>query len=400
MKNKRLPFILAMVILSFGTGYEIGTTKNIQEPVVESVQNINLNLGTYKQVWNTILERYLESETVDSAKVIDESIKGMVKSLDDPYSGYMNSDETQIFMSDLDSELEGIGAVLGMDEDLIVVETPLKGSPAEASGLKTGDLIIEVDSVSIEGQNLYEVVKKIRGPKGSKVTLGIIRKDDKTVTNLDIEITRDKITLDSVTFEEIEELFYVSINQFSDDTANEFKNAVTKALAAGSKGIILDLRFNGGGYLDSAVKILGEFLEPNSAAVQMLGKTTDLSRTINANGPGRLLDTPIVVLINQGSASASEIVAGTLQDYKKAIVVGVQSYGKGTIQDVIPFEDGSTLRLTIAKWLTAKGQDINKNGITPDLEVILSESDLSNKFDAQLDKAKQVLRNSELVSSI
>jgi carboxyl-terminal processing protease len=303
-------------------------------------------------------------------------------------------------MSDLDSELEGIGAVLGMDEDLIVVETPLKGSPAEASGLKTGDLIIEVDSVSIEGQNLYEVVKKIRGPKGSKVTLGIIRKDDKTVTNLDIEITRDKITLDSVTFEEIEELFYVSINQFSDDTANEFKNAVTKALAAGSKGIILDLRFNGGGYLDSAVKILGEFLEPNSAAVQMLGKTTDLSRTINANGPGRLLDTPIVVLINQGSASASEIVAGTLQDYKKAIVVGVQSYGKGTIQDVIPFEDGSTLRLTIAKWLTAKGQDINKNGITPDLEVILSESDLSNKFDAQLDKAKQVLRNSELVSSI
>jgi len=270
------------------------------------------------------------------------------------------------------------------------VETPLKGSPAEAAGLQTGDIIVAVDGNDIADQSLLEVVKQIRGPKGTKVKLNIVREDSKEA--LEIVITRDEITIDSVTYEQQDDLFYISINQFSDDTLKEFQTAATTALLNGSKGIILDLRFNGGGYLDSAVHILGEFLEVNQPAVQMKGKTPQTNRTINTNGPSRLADIPVVVLINQASASASEIVAGTLQDFGKAIVVGQTSYGKGTVQDVIPFQDGSTLRITIAKWLTGRGQDINDNGITPDFIVDITEQNVADEFDSQLEKAREILK--------
>ena len=328
---------------------------------------------------------------IDSENIIDGSIKGMVKALDDPYSSYMNSEETQMFMSDLDSELEGIGAVLGMSEKGVVVETPLKGSPAESAGVETGDVIVQVDLQDIQDLELLEVVKLIRGESGTFVTLGIVREGEDDL--LEIEIKRDQITLDSVTFEKQDDLFYISINQFSDDTLKEFQKATSEALLSGARGIILDLRFNGGGYLESAVHILGEFLDNESAAVQMVGKTPEFSKTIFTSGPSRLSELPVAVLINRASASAAEIVAGTLQDFGKAVIIGETSYGKGTIQDVVPFSDGSTLRITIAKWLTAKGQDINKHGITPDLEVEITEQDIKNAFDSQLDAAKKAISN-------
>jgi len=390
MKKNNLPIIVVLTLLSFGLGYDLGNSQSQEVILSPEVKQTGLNLENYENVWSTILDRYLESETIDRGEVLDQSIKGMVKALDDPYSSYMNPDETEMFMSDLDSELEGIGAVLGMEETRVVVETPLKGSPAEAAGLQTGDIIVAVDGNDIADQSLLEVVKQIRGPKGTKVKLNIVREDSKEA--LEIVITRDEITIDSVTYEQQDDLFYISINQFSDDTLKEFQTAATTALLNGSKGIILDLRFNGGGYLDSAVHILGEFLEVNQPAVQMKGKTPQTNRTINTNGPSRLADIPVVVLINQASASASEIVAGTLQDFGKAIVVGQTSYGKGTVQDVIPFQDGSTLRITIAKWLTGRGQDINDNGITPDFIVDITEQNVADEFDSQLEKAREILK--------
>lgn len=390
MKKNNLPIIVVLTLLSFGLGYDLGNSQSQEVILSPEVKQTGLNLENYENVWSTILDRYLESDAIDRGEVLDQSIKGMVKALDDPYSSYMNPDETEMFMSDLDSELEGIGAVLGMEENRVVVETPLKGSPAEAAGLQTGDIIVAVDGNDIADQSLLEVVKQIRGPKGTKVKLNIVREDSKEA--LEIVITRDEITIDSVTYEQQDDLFYISINQFSDDTLKEFQTAATTALLNGSKGIILDLRFNGGGYLDSAVHILGEFLEANQPAVQMKGKTPQTNRTINTNGPSRLADIPVVVLINQASASASEIVAGTLQDFGKAIVVGQTSYGKGTVQDVIPFQDGSTLRITIAKWLTGRGQDINKHGITPDYIVDITEQNVADEFDSQLEKAREILK--------
>jgi len=389
MKKNSLPIIVVLSLLSFGLGYDLGNAQNSPMIVSEVQPSSNLDLEIYEDVWSTILDRYLESGNIDKNTVIDESIKGMVKALDDPYSSYMNSEETEMFMSDLDSELEGIGAVLGMESERVVIETPLKASPAEAAGLQTGDIIVAVDGNDITDQGLLEVVKQIRGPKGTTVVLSIIR--EKSQEAFDVNIVRDKITLESVTFEQQDDLFYISINQFSDDTLKEFQSAATQALLNDSKGIILDLRFNGGGYLDSAVHILGEFLETNLPAVQMQGKDVQSSKTLTTSGPARLNNLPVAVLINQASASAAEIVAGTLQDFGRAIVVGQKSYGKGTIQDVIPFRDGSTLRITIAKWLTGKGQDINENGISPDFMVEISEEDVNNSFDSQLEKARELL---------
>ncbi len=391
MKPVKIPSLIILLLLSFGLGYDFGST-NMDNVLIESEKSsLDLDLSHYEDVWETVIDRYLDVSNIDSENIIDGSIKGMVKALDDPYSSYMNSEETQMFMSDLDSELEGIGAVLGMSEKGVVVETPLKGSPAESAGVETGDVIVQVDLQDIQDLELLEVVKLIRGESGTFVTLGIVREGEDDL--LEIEIKRDQITLDSVTFEKQDDLFYISINQFSDDTLKEFQKATSEALLSGARGIILDLRFNGGGYLESAVHILGEFLDNESAAVQMVGKTPEFSKTIFTSGPSRLSELPVAVLINRASASAAEIVAGTLQDFGKAVIIGETSYGKGTIQDVVPFSDGSTLRITIAKWLTAKGQDINKHGITPDLEVEITEQDIKNAFDSQLDAAKKAISN-------
>ena len=391
MNTIKTPFLIIMLLLSFGIGYDIGSSESDGIYIEDLETNVDLDLAHYENVWDTVLDRYLNVNEIQSDAIIDGSIKGMVKALDDPYSSYMNAEETEMFMSDLDSELEGIGAVLGISDKGVTVETPLKGSPAEAAGIQTGDVIVEVDYEDIQALGLLEVVKLIRGEKGSNVTLGIIREDETGL--IEIEITRDKITLDSVTYEKLDNLFYISINQFSDDTLKEFQNATTEALLSGAEGIVLDLRFNGGGYLESAVHILGEFLDNESAAVQMVGKTPEYTKTIFTSGPSRLSDMPVAVLINQASASAAEIVAGSLQDFGRAVVIGETSYGKGTIQDVVPFGDGSTLRITIAKWLTAKGQDIDENGIVPDVEVQITDNDIANEFDSQLDAAKQALRN-------
>ena len=391
MKTIKTPLIILLLALSFWTGYDIGSTESEGIYIEDAETNVDLDLAHYENVWDTVLDRYLNVNEIESEAIIDGSIKGMVKALDDPYSSYMNAEETEMFMSDLDSELEGIGAVLGVSDKGVTVETPLKGSPAESAGVQTGDVIVEVDFEDVQDLELLEVVKLIRGEKGSVVTLGIIREGESEL--LEIEITRDKITLDSVTYEKLDDLFYISINQFSDDTLKEFQNATTEALLSGSKGVVLDLRFNGGGYLESAVHILGEFLDDESAAVQMVGKTPEYTKTIFTSGPSRLADLPVAVLINQASASAAEIVAGSLQDFGRAVVIGQTSYGKGTIQDVVPFGDGSTLRITIAKWLTAKGQDIDENGITPDMIVEITTQDIAKEFDSQLDAAKKALRN-------
>jgi carboxyl-terminal processing protease len=391
MNTIKTPFLIIMLVLSFGIGYDMGSSTSDGIYIEDLETNVDLDLAHYENVWDTVLDRYLNVNEIQSDSIIDGSIKGMVKALNDPYSSYMNAEETKMFMSDLDSELEGIGAVLGMSDKGVIVETPLKGSPAEASGIQTGDIIVEVDNEDIQGLGLLEVVKLIRGEKGTTVTLGIIRENETGL--IETKITRDKITLDSVTYEKLDNLFYISINQFSDDTLKEFQNATTEALLSGAEGIVLDLRFNGGGYLESAVHILGEFLDNESAAVQMVGKTPEYTKTIFTSGPSRLSDVPVAVLINQASASAAEIVAGSLQDFGRAVVIGETSYGKGTIQDVVPFGDGSTLRITIAKWLTAKGQDIDGNGIVPDVEVQITDKDIANEFDSQLDAAKQALRN-------
>jgi len=327
---------------------------------------------------------------IDDDEAVYGAIKGLLNSLGDPYSAFMTPEESEIFQSSLNSELEGIGAELTIENSLLTVVSPLKDSPAEKAGLKPGDIIVEIDHEDATEYSFFEAVQNIRGEKDTEVTLTILREGLDEA--LELTITRGTIEIDSVSTEELEDgLFYISINQFSDDTEKEFFAATNQAILLQPKGIILDLRFNGGGYLESAINILGEFLANNEIGVIIESGASKKRDAMTIHGQQRLADIPLVILINEGSASASEILAGALQDYEKAFIMGEQSYGKGTVQEVEILNDGSSLRLTIAKWLTPHERSINELGITPDEVVELNEEDLKNEIDSQLEAAKKHL---------
>ncbi len=395
-----------LLILGLVASYSIGYhASNNSVQVTPYNENYTLNtqdkprvaFGRFQQVLGLINQNYIYLDEVSTQNLEDTIVKGLVAGLEDDHSSYLTPEESKIFMENLDQNLVGIGAELTIEDGIIYVVTPLVSSPAEKAGLLPEDVIISVDGEDITQLNLLEVIQKIRGEKGTSVTLGILRSE---TDPFEITIVRDVINLDSVTHEDLEDdIFYIRINQFSNDTSHEFKTAATKALLDQPKGIILDLRFNGGGYLESAIEILGEFLDKDQVAVSTQKQSDQIQNQMNANGTGRLQGIPVVVLINKGSASASEILAGTLQDYDIATIIGENSYGKGSVQEVIPFKDGAHLKLTVAKWLTAKGRDIDKVGLKPDIEISISKEDLENEIDRQLEEAKLYLKELKIADN-
>ncbi len=356
-----------------------------------------IDMSHFEEVWEVIQESFVGHDNIDKDRAIDGALKGFVQSLGDPHSEYYSEEESQIFLSSLDSELEGIGAELTDENGYLEVVTPLKGSPAEAAGLMAGDIIVSVDGNDIRGQELLEVISRIRGEKGTRVELGVVENiEDLYSSKRDISIVRDTIEVPSVYTELLEdeenEYFYISVNQFSDDTEAEFLEAVNQILVDQPDGLIMDLRFNGGGYLSTAVDMLGDLVEEGTKIVNIQESSAKLESEIYASGKARITDIPLVVLVNGASASASEIVAGAIQDTGRGIVIGTETYGKGTVQELIPFSDNSTLRLTVSKWLTPMGTDIDKEGIKPDILVDFTEEDLDGEVDVQLEKAKEYLR--------
>lgn len=357
-----------------------------------------LDMSHFAEVWSVIQEDFVGHDNIDKERAIDGALKGFVEGLGDPHSEYYSEEESEVFLSNLHSELEGIGAELTDENGWLEVVTPLKGSPAERAGLKTGDVIVSVDGNDIRDLDLLEVIGLIRGEKGSKVTLGIVESIEALYsTKKDVTITRDTIEVPSVYTEVIEDgeldYFYISVNQFSDDTEAEFLEAVNQILVDEPDGLILDLRFNGGGYLTTSVDMLGDLLENGQKVVNIQQSSAKLENEIYSAGQARITETPLVVLVNEASASASEIVAGAIQDNKRGVVVGTQTYGKGTVQELIPFSDNSTLRLTVSKWLTPLGTDIDKEGIKPDIVIDFTEEDIELAKDVQLEKAKEYLRS-------
>jgi carboxyl-terminal processing protease len=359
--------------------------------LTQNPEKVSLNL--FWEVWNEVEKNYLIEENIDYEKMIYGAIRGMVNSLGDPYTVFMDPIESKEFLESLDGTLEGIGAELTVEDGNLKIVTPLKNSPAEKAGLKPNDIIFKINEDFANDFTLFEAITKIRGPKGSTVELSILRTglSDPII----IEITRDSIVLDSVTFEKLEEeIYYISINQFSDTTYQDFLKIISTndLVVKKPKGLIIDLRYNGGGYLSSAVNLLSIFLPDKTEAVIIRQKDKN-DEVLYTRGLPKLSDIPLVVLLNEGSASASEIMAGALRDYEKAIIMGVKSFGKGTVQEVEHFRDLSSIRLTIAKWLTPKGTDINETGLFPDIEVEIKEEDYENKFDRQKDEALKYLKN-------
>lgn len=383
--------------MQYGTPEEKAKVVRLPSPsqkiseVFDGYQFSDVDLGLFWDVWKRVNENYVDAEVLNIDDRVYGAIKGMVASIGDPYTVFMTPDETQEFDQTLSGTLQGIGAELSVKDGNLVVISPLKNSPAEKAGLLPGDIVYKIEGKLTNEMTLFEAVIKIRGQKGTSVTLTVIRKG--VSSPFDVIIVRDNIHIESVSWEdEGKGIFYISINQFSDSTKTEFNKVVSDILLKEPKALILDLRFNGGGYLDIAVDILSEFLASDEEAVMIKRRDGERKEVVKVSGASRLKDIPVVVLANNGSASASEIVAGAIQDHKRGIVIGEKTFGKGSVQEVEKLKDGSSLRITIAKWLTPLGRSIDGVGIEPDIKVALTPEDVKKEKDPQLDEALKYVK--------
>jgi carboxyl-terminal processing protease len=405
-KSTRIASYIAIFGIVFSTGLLVGNSMPTHSLVNEPAGNTtnilgglttkdqpsqDISLKTFWQVRDILQKKYIHTEKLDGQAMSYGAVKGMVEALDDPYTEFMDPQDTLDFNESLNSELEGIGAEMTVRDQLLLVVSVLKGSPAEKEGLLPDDVILQIDGLPVSDLSLYDAIKKIRGKKGTTVVLTVIRKDK--TDPFEIKITRDTITVESVMSEEVSPgIWHVSLNQFSDDTKMEFNRILNEIKLKNPKGIILDLRFNGGGYLDGAVDILSGFIRGEKQVVSIDYRDDKSDEKLKTSGNPQFPDLPLVVLINKGSASASEIVAAAIQDLKRGLLMGETSYGKGTVQEVDPLPDGSSLRFTIARWLSPNGRDINKKGVVPDREVLFKDEDYDKKFDRQLDEAVKYLK--------
>ncbi len=391
---------LVLIAASFFWGYRMGAGRKAPGPTGSasgSIEFVNAELDRsggkvdFKQfwdLWNVIGERYVK-QPVDEKEMYYGALRGMVASLGDPHSIFLAPVESEEFSRQLSGKFEGIGAEIGVKKEDLVIVAPLAGSPAEKAGLKAGDRIISIDDADTFGMSLDDAVHRIRGDKGTKVKMIILR--GKETAPRTFTITRDTIAIESVkttytTSAKGEKIAIITVTNFNSDTFDRFLDAVTDVRGRAIDGLILDLRNNPGGYLDVAVQMLGEWSPGETVVSERYSDGT--SDTHQATGRGRLKDLKTVILVNGGSASASEIVAGALQDLGKGILIGTQTFGKGSVQDLIDLGDGASVKLTIAEWLTPKGNNINDNGITPNYVVDRTAEDYDSDRDPQLDAAK------------
>lgn len=396
-------YIIAILIaLSFISGLYVGgkqDTPRLTVPEVEggSVEGKNsppkyllqdVNFDLFWEIWDMAKDRYIEQPVFDT-QLFYGALAGIVASLGDPYSVFLDPETTQKFTAELSGVFEGIGAEIGMRKEQLVIIAPLPGTPAEQALVKAGDRILAIDSKDTRGMPLDIAVSNIRGPKGSAVELMIMREGWDEPKKF--SIVRDTINIESVRLENLENnIAHLKIVYFNEATPVLFEQAVQKIIGQNSKGIILDLRNNPGGFLEVAVSVASAWVPPEEVIVwqEFQGGRKEAFR---AQGITRLGDIPTVVLVNNGSASASEIVAGALSDHGKAKLVGEKTFGKGSVQSFEQLRGGSSLKLTIAHWLTPKGRKIDKQGIEPDVEVELTKNNFDNGQDPQLSKARELL---------
>jgi len=397
-KKSLIVFLSAVLLLFiFAAGVWIGVEINkAKKSVGVEVQIDSLGVASispdvspdlYSQVWLLIKTKYYK-QPVDDKQLFFGSLSGMVASLGDPYSMFFEPVTAEKFAQDLAGTFEGIGAEVGIKKDQLIIVAPLPDMPAEKAGLRAGDKIFAIDGKDTFNMSVDAAVNLIRGKKGTQVKL-LIGRNGWTKPQ-EFTITRDQIVVASVKFEMKDKIAYIRISQFGDDTVKKFNEAARELLVKNPKGLIIDLRNNPGGYLDSAIEILGHWIKNDVAVVEKY--YTGQTQEYRSSGKGDLKNLKTVILINPGSASASEIVAGALGDYGMARLVGKKSFGKGSVQEYEELTGGSAVKITIAEWLTPKGRSINENGIDPDFDVELTDEDYNNDKDPQLDKALELLK--------
>lgn len=328
--------------------------------------------------------------TVDPDKALTGARAGLVSSTGDPYTAYLTPEQTKELNDQLTGTLSGIGAEVGIKSQKLVIVSPISGSPAEKAGLRAGDQIVKIDGKDISDLTLDQAVSKIRGKADTKVTLSVVH--DVNTAPVDVEITRAVINVPSVKYSlKPGNIGYIQVTSFGTDTNDKIKAAAENLKAQGATKVILDLRNNPGGYLSAAVGVTSEFLPEGKVVVdeRVGGKSREVLKT---TGGGSLVGLPMVVLINNGSASASEIVAGALQDAGAATLIGEQSFGKGSVQEITKLASGGEIKITVAHWFTPNGKTIDHVGIKPDTVVKLTTEDYNASRDPQLDQAIQVLQ--------
>lgn len=403
-----------------GIGYRLGerkansfqTLKNTQITGTEPPSAVRVDFSLFWDVWQRLKTYYIDAGNIDTQKMVWGAISGMVNSLDDPYTAFLTPKENKEFKEDIGGSFQGIGAQLGLRDGKVIVQSPLRGSPAERAGLLPLDWIVKVNDEETFGWTIAQAVSKIRGPKGTTVTLTIVH--EKAEKTNDVSIIREEIIIPSVeswvkSVSEVKEISglsglssilfspkrvgYIALSRFGDRTNEEWQKAVSDISKAektnsGLAGFVFDLRNNPGGYLEGAVFIASEFLKSGVVVTQVNSDGT--KDTMSINRKGQLTTIPMVVLINQGSASAAEIVAGALKDHKRAKIVGETSFGKGSVQSPQELTGGSSVHITTGKWLLPNGDWINKKGITPDVEVKMDNLSIATQ-DAQLARAIELL---------
>jgi carboxyl-terminal processing protease len=347
------------------------------------------DFSLFEQVWQIIKKDYVQQPIIEE-DLFYGSLEGLVEGLGDDYSSFLKPDLAKRFLEDVSGSFEGIGIEIGIKDERLTIIAPLDNTPAFRAGLRSGDKIYAIEGESTLGISLDEAADLIRGERGTEVVLTIFREPEEEI--LDIAITRDTIDVKSVSWELMgpeDKIAYIKISHFSDDTWGDFQNIAQVVLGANPQGLILDLRNNPGGYLDTAVDIAGYWVAKDVVVVAKDAENRE--REYISSGPAYFKDLPTIVLVNQGSASASEILAGTLQDYKMATILGQQTFGKGSVQELRKLSDGSALKLTIANWYTPLGRSFNEEGIVPDVEVEVTKEDYLEERDSQLNKAIEIL---------
>ncbi len=401
LTNKLL--VISAAIILFGSGFKAGQW-NVNKrslPTDIAVSNLeegnvhDLDFSLFWQVWQTLEDKFVDSTKLKPQAMFYGAIKGMVASAGDSYTFFLTPEENKQSKDDLEGLFDGIGAQLGLKNGMVVIVAPLKNSPAQKAGIKPGDIILEVDGKSTEGWNLIMAVSKIRGKKGTPVKLKLLRGEKQ----IELKIIRDEIKVESVELSFEKKIAILHLSRFGDDTNAEWDRAVSTIVDRNKngelKGLVLDMRDNPGGFLQGAIYISSEFLPTGSLVVKQQ-YSNGSSEDYKVDRPGKLLKLPVVVLVNEGSASASEIVAGALKDHKRAKLVGKKSFGKGSIQEALDMQGGAGLHVTIAKWILPGGDWINEKGIKPDVDVALELTNgdtLTRQADKQLDAAINLLIN-------
>lgn len=408
-------FVVAAILLAavFSIGFYSGLKTSPESQVAKiinaapqiSADREEVDFSEFWHAWNIAERKYVNIDKVKRRDMVYGAISGMVKALGDPYSVFFNPEESKIFKSAIEGAFEGVGMEIGIRKEILTVVAPLKGSPAERSGIRAGDKILKIDDKITPDLTVEEAVRLIRGPKGTKVKLTIARNGDEE--SRVIEIERDVIKIPTINTEtkelvaqkggekkeeDLGDIFVIRLYNFSENSPSNFRNALREMIEKKRGKLIIDLRNNPGGFLEAAVDIASWFLPQGDVVVTENYGGREENKTHRSKGYNIFKNLPMVVLVNQGSASASEILAGALKDHGKAKLIGEKTFGKGSVQEFLPLTADTSIKITVAKWLTPNGYSISEGGLAPDIEIKPAKEDISAGRDPVMEKAIEVLK--------